>query len=399
MGRTCRSMMRLIFIVRRLDRGGAERQLLELLRRLDKTIFDVSLVCLYPGGALWDEAQSISNIRLRHFERKSRWDLRAIPALWRYLRDSKPDLVHGYMVVANVLALLAKAGGAKVVWGIRATKVDLAHYGHFYRVAFWMESVLSRFPDAIICNSHKAREELGRNGFPMRRMVAIPNGIDVQRFRKDSASRSVVRAQWGVEAEEFLIGIVARIDPMKGHAIFLRAAKQLTLQHPEVRFVIVGSGPESRLRALRELAKHLELGERLIWAGERSDVPAVMSALDLNVSASIFGEGFSNALGEAMACEVPCVATDVGDSARVLGEAGWLVEPGDATGLADRMSKAVHLCRRQPARGSESRRHIEQNFSMERLVESTTAVLCAIGRGTRAEDMFLGRASAEGGDG
>lgn len=371
--------IRLLFIVRSLGRGGAERQLIDLLRRLDKTALDITLVCLYPGGALWDEAQAIPNIRIRHFARRGRWDFRVIPALWRYMRDIKPDVVHGYMDVANVLALLGKLMGAKVVWGIRRSKMDLSHYDYFHRVAFWTESVLSRFADLIICNSHRAIEELGPLGFPIDRMVVIPNGIDLQRFRMDSEARLLVRAEWGVGSEEFLIGLVARIDPIKGHSVFLRAARQVAIRHPEVRFVLVGGGQEALLQTLREQAEHLELGNRLIWAGERSDMSAVLCTLDLVVSAS-FSEGFSNVLGESMACGVPCVATNVGDCARIIGGKGWLAEPGDPDGLAEQICSALRLHRNGGFPHSEIRLHIERCFNMDKLVETTAATLYSVVR-------------------
>lgn len=381
-------MTRLLFVVRSLGRGGAERQLIELLLRLDKTALDITLVCLYPGGALWDEAQSIPNIRIRHFARRGRWDFRVIPILWRYMREIKPDVVHGYMSAANVLALLGKLIGAKVVWGIRASKVDLSHYDYFHRVAFRTEAILSRFADLIICNSQRAREELGRHGFAVNRMVVIPNGIDLQRFRMNSAARAMVRAEWGVGAEEPLVGLVARIDPVKGHWVFLHAARQVVMRHPTVRFVLVGGGQEDRLQALRELALCLKLGDRLIWAGERLDISAVMSALDLLVSAS-FSEGFPNVIGESMACGVPCVATNVGDSARIIGDKGWLAEPGDPDGLADQICSAVRCHRNGGIPHSEIRLHIERYFNMDRLVEATTAALCSVVQDERASRRVL----------
>lgn len=370
-------MTRLVFVIRSLGCGGAERQLVELLKGIDKGKFEVSLVCLYPGGALWDEANCIPGIKVKSLDKKGRWDVRVIPALWSCMRQLKPDIVHGYMGVANTLALFGKLLRAKVVWGIRASKVELSHYDFARRLVRWVELLLSPLPDLIICNSEAGRGEVVASGYPVARTVSIANGIDVQRFRRDSVGREAVRAEWGIGREEFLIGLIARLDPMKGHPVFMAAAQRIVMRHPEARFVVVGDGPEAQRRALRDLARKLRIDERVIWAGQRLDMPAVISALDLSVSASI-GEGFSNALGESMACGVPCVATDVGDSARIVGDLGWVVAPGDEVGLADQISKAMLFCRTPEFHPEIFRRRIVREFSIERLVDATTAALASL---------------------
>lgn len=368
-------MPRLVFIVRRLECGGAERQLVELIKGIDKTRFEVFLLCLYPGGTLWDEANSIPDVRVDHLGKTGRWDVGVFSALWNYLRRVNPNIVHGYMDVANVLALMAKPLGASVVWGIRASKVQLSHYDFVRRIARWAEVSFSRFPDLIICNSEAARRELEVSGYPSGRMRVISNGIDVERFRADPICRQAVRAQWGVGDEEFLIGLVARFDPMKGHKTFMAAANRLVMRQADVKFVMVGEGPEGVLRSLRDIAQELGLAGRVIWAGRRVDMPAVMSALDLSVSASLFGEGFSNSLGESMSCGVPCVATKVGDAENIVGNLGWLVEPGDEVGLAEKLEEALQFCRAGGVRSELVRRRIERDFSVERLVADTSAAL------------------------
>lgn len=366
-------MTRLTFLIRRLDRGGAERQLIELLKGIDKTRFEVNAITLYPGGALWDEACAVQGARVQHLGKRGRWHLQALPALLRAIRQTRPDIIHGYMDVANLLALVARPMGAKVVWGIRASKVDVSVYDRLRRAVHRAETWLSSFPDLIICNSEAARSDLLTRGFPGGRTVVIPNGIDTNRFRSDPGLRRELRTSWGVSPGEFLIGIVGRLDPMKGHAVYLGAARQVAELHPRVRFVIIGKG---RLLSELELrAAQLGLAHRLIWAGERNDVPGVFSALDLSVSASLFGEGFSNVLAESMACGVPCIATDVGDAARILGGRGWLVPPGDVAALGRRMCEAVESCAAGRVRSDLLRERIVTEFSVERLARATESAL------------------------
>jgi glycosyltransferase involved in cell wall biosynthesis len=378
-------VIRILFIIRRLVQGGAERQLVELIRHLDKTRFDITLMCQYSGGALWDEAASIPGVRFEQIGKSGRWDVKFLPRLTACLRRLRPDIVHGYMDVANILALSAKPMGARVVWGIRASKIDLSCYDYLQRAVFHLETWLASFPDLIICNSVAARADVLARRFPPDRTIVIPNGIDTQRFRSDAQQRAEVRSQWQIEPHQFLIGMLARLDPMKGHSTFFAAARLVMARFPEARFVVIGDGPDSYRRELRALAVEDGLSDRLVWAGSRNDVPAVLSALDLSVSASSFGEGFSNSLAEAMACGVPCVATKVGDSAAILGGLGWLAEPDDPSGLAEQICAAREASRRGVVEPAQLRERIQTEFGTQRLAQSTAVAFLALmaGRGKR----------------
>lgn len=367
-------MTHLVFIIRRLERGGAERQLVELMRCMDKSLFRISLIALYPGGPLWEEACSLPGVRLKHLDKRSRWHLNAVGKLVAALREEKPDIVHGYMDVANLLALAAKPMGAKVVWGVRASRLDASRYDYMRRAALRVESLFARFPDLIICNSESGRNHARERGFPMSRTMVIHNGIDTDRFKPDPAARLRVRAEWRVAPEEYLIGVIGRLDPMKGHAVFLTAASLLAARHPRIRFVAVGDGVLRREMEERAASSSLPV----VWAGERSDMPAVLSALDLSVSSSLFGEGFSNVLGESMACEVPCVATDVGDAATILGNLGWLVPPGDPVALAGRISEAMCAWQDGKMRRDVIRERIVDEFSVGKLARKTSDALLAL---------------------
>ena len=197
----------------------------------------------------------------------------------------------------------------------------------------------------------------------------IPNGIDTEWFRSDPEARQRIRTEWGLTESEKLIGLVGRLDPMKDHPTFLRAAAMLSQERGDVRFVCVGDGPTDYRRELSALGKELGLTQRLIWAGVREDIPAVYNALDIVTSSSSYGEGFPNVVGEAMACEVPCVATDVGDSAWIVGETGVVVSPKDPEALA--AGWKTSLARHGSEMALEARLRVEENFSVERLIEQT----------------------------
>ena len=172
-----------------------------------------------------------------------------------------------------------------------------------------------------------------RKCFPSEKTVVVPNGIDTNRFQPAPDLGRQVRADWGVSDREPLIGLVARFDPLKDHRTFLSAAAILAGKRPDLRFACVGDGPADYRTELHELGQSLGLDGRLIWAGERDDMPAVYNALDF-LCLSSFSEGFPNVVGEAMACGKPCVVTDVGDASAIVGNTGIVVPPRDPERLA-----------------------------------------------------------------
>lgn len=376
--------MRVTFIIRRFVYGGAERQLLELLKHLDRTRIAPSVICLYPGGGLWDEVRSIAGLEVLHTGKTSRWDFTALLRIVGHLRRLRPQIVHGYMDVANVIALVGKAIGAKVVWGVRASHVDLRRYDWLHRLAARTEVRLSRAADLAICNSHAGKADAVARGLRAGSMIVIPNGVDTGHFRRDEVVRDAVRQEWKVNPRELLIGLPARLDPMKGHAVFVAAAARVIRRFPQARFVCIGDGAEPVRGELQAQVASCGLADRFIWAGERSDMPRVLSALDIVVSASLFGEGFSNALAEAMACGVPCVATQVGDAELVLGGMGWLAAPDDPSDLALALGSALDAVTAGRVDHSALRSHIENNFSVRMLAQRTAQALEALVAG-RAE--------------
>jgi glycosyltransferase involved in cell wall biosynthesis len=190
-------------------------------------------------------------------------------------------------------------------------------------------------------------------------------------FRPDPDARAGLRSDWGVR-DEALIGLVGRLAEGKGHRTFLEAAGLLARRHPDVRFVIIGGGAPAKGDELELVTLELGLGPRLLWFEFREDMRAIYNALDVLCSAS-HREGFPNVIGEAMACGVPCVVTEVGASAELVGGSGIVVPPGEPALLADALEEMLRrLPSIQPLRIRES---ITSRFSVERCVEATEVAL------------------------
>ncbi len=179
--------------------------------------------------------------------------------------------------------------------------------------------------------------------------------------------------EWGIPSGSRLIGMAGRLDPMKDHATFVRAAQILALRRPDTHFVCVGEGLEPYRSAALATLKSAGLGSRFQWRGQVRDMPAFYSSLDLLTSSSAFGESFSNVAAEAMACGVPCVLTDVGDARDIVGPTGVIVPPRDPEALAEAWE--AMLDRTGPELSAACRQRIEEGFSVERLVTATEQAL------------------------
>lgn len=365
--------MKIMLVTRWLGQGGTERQVVLTANALVARGHDVLLAVFYSGGVL--EVDLDSRVRLIRLEKSGRWDMLGFMVrLRRLMRVERPDVINSYLAIPNLCVSLAALGTRiPVVWGIRSSRMNLEQYDRAAWLGYWLEAKLSRMADAIIANSALAAQQLPHLGYWPDRIVTIANGIDCARFHYQSVKRDEWRHRLGIDPAIPLVGIVARLDPMKDHSTFLAAAAMLVHRLPETQFVCIGDGPLNA--QLCAIAQSHGLTGRIHWLGARTDVEAIYPALDLHVSTSAFGEGFCNALAEAMASEVPCVATDIGDSALILGDACQVIRAGDAVGMVDaweRILKMTPVERR--ALGFAGRQRILDCFSVEVMVDKTLAV-------------------------
>ncbi|HSE76450.1 MAG TPA: glycosyltransferase [Alphaproteobacteria bacterium] len=373
--------MKILFVTRTLSGGGGERQLWSLATGLARLGVSVVIARFYESTS---DPPALSGLRLVGGAKRGRWDFaRFLAGNIALLRRERPDIVHGYLPAANCIAASLKPflPGVKVVFGLRASDVDLARYDALSRAAYRVERWLAGAADMIICNSEAGRVHALALGYPARLMVVIDNGFDTERFRFDEAARRSVRAEWGVRDDEFLIGIVGRLDPMKDHANFLDAFNRVAELRDNARAVVVGDGPRRLRDELYGRAERLGVLSRVVWSPGRTDVEGVYSALDCLCLASAYGEGMPNVIGEAMACGTPVAATDVGDAARLVGGLGEIVPPRDSAALAAAIIRLMNLDDRARAeRITAARRRIVDEFSVTRMVDRTFAALDALAR-------------------
>jgi glycosyltransferase involved in cell wall biosynthesis len=357
-----------------LNYGGAERQLTTLAKALDKEDFDVTVITFYSGGHFEKELEE-SDIRRICLGKRGRWDV--IRFGWRLISQLtrlRPEILHSYLVEPNVIAVLLKPlfPSAKVVWGVRTSNVELKHYDWFTRMNFHIQRFTSRFADLIISNSEAGRDYHLAHGFPADKCIVIHGGVDTELFKPNRKSGRALRAAWGLTDDAVAIGLVGRLDPMKDHPTFLKAAALLSLRKSELWFVCVGNGPEEYEASLRRFAEVQRISQRVIWVGSRADMPSVFNALDI-VCSSSSGEGFPNTIAEAMACGLPCVVTDVGDSALLVGDSGIIVPPNDPPALAQGLAGCLEAL--ASGRSPNTRTVIEEKFTPHQLAKKTSDAL------------------------
>lgn len=355
----------MLHVITTLQTGGAESMLAALVLAKRPGAPAARVVSLLPGGATCDRLRAsgvdVTDLGMT----RGRPSGGALIRLTRLIRAERPHVIQGWMYHANLMATLALALSGRrrrtrLYWGIRCSDMDPGLYGWSFRLAVRACAWLSRVPDAIIANSESGRDYHRRGGYRARCFDVIDNGIDTARFRPDETGRARVRAELGIPADLPLLALVARVDPMKDHAGFLDAFRRLS----GVGALAVGEGTD-RLPELPGLYR----------LGMRSDVPGLLAACDFVVSSSAFGEGFSNTIAEGMACGLPPVATGVGDTARIIGDAGLVVPPRDPAALAAAITALLNEPPSQRAeRGRRARRRIEERFSLSRAVEAFDAL-------------------------
>jgi glycosyltransferase involved in cell wall biosynthesis len=324
-------MATVLHLITDLDTGGAEQMLARLVLRLDPRRHR-SVVVSMTGAGVLSPTLARAGIELFSLEMRRNWpDPRGLARLVRMLRRVRPDIVQTWLYHADLLGLAARAAAGlscRLYWNIRCTETLDADT--IRRLLVWA----SRTPDIVIVNSLAGRRFHESIGYRPRRWVHIPNGCDTAAFRFDATGRQLVREEWGLAPDIVAIGLPARYHPMKDHANFLGAAARLAASRPEAVFILAGPGINPSNKPLAAAIAAHGLSDRIRLLGNRDDMVRVYSALDIATLSSAFGEGCPNVLVEAMSCGIPCVATDCGDAAEVLGPDGVVVPPRDPQALA-----------------------------------------------------------------
>ena len=354
-----------------LNIGGGEMQMVDLVKRIDRSRFRPIVGCLKKEGPLLSVLER-SQVQVEAFPVKGKLlypnSLKQIARLAFFIRREKVKILHTQDLYSHLVGVPAAIlAGVPVI----TNRLDLGHtLNRWHR---WALKLLSVGITKAMANSQGVQRMLvDDERMDPRKIELIYNGVDMDRFRFAAAPAPSPRGALLPEfrPDDRLIGTVANLWPIKGHHILLEAAVRVVAYFPKVRFVLIGMGV--RQKELEARARALSIEKHVLFLGSRQDVPDILSCMEISVLPSL-GEGFSNAILESMAAGLPMVATDVGGNREAIidGETGFIVPPGDPDTLADRLIRLLEDPALGKRMGRAGRLRIEDNFTHDRMVRET----------------------------
>jgi glycosyltransferase involved in cell wall biosynthesis len=360
-------MIKIMHLITDLDTGGGEMMLLKLLQTINLSSFKNVVVSMMDLGTLGSQIESMGiPVYTLNMQRGIPNPL-AFTKLLRIIRNEQPTLLQTWLYHADLMGVLAGTiKGIPVIWNVLCADIDLSKYSFMTSVVFSCCKRLSDKPVAVIVNSTAGLSFHQSLGYNPRSWQVIPNGFDINLFHPNGNARKEFRRELGLSQDSILIGIVARDDPMKDLPNFIYAGGILLKESitNDIHFIMVGRGINQNNQELNSLIENNGWGERFHLLGERGDIPMIMAALDTFCLSSL-SEGFPTVIGEAMACGVPCVVTDAGDSAVIVGDTGKVVPVKNPEALATACLDLINMT--APERlelGKRARERIEQNFNL-----------------------------------
>jgi glycosyltransferase involved in cell wall biosynthesis len=362
----------IIYITTGLSTGGAERMLYNLLSKINRQRFSPAVVSLMDRGTWGDHIESLG---IPVYTMGMKPGIATPAAIWKFLRlvrQLQPDLIQGWMYHANLAAQLASGLSVlktPVVWSIHHSISSLESEKSLTVKIIKLCAYLSWLTAKVVFVSEASKLQHEALGYNRQNNCVIPNGFDTSLFVPSLEEKLAVKAELGLAEKTMIIGVIGRYHPMKDHANFLQAAALLLKTYPDVHFLLIGTGVDRQNTSLIKLIQDLKLGARLHLLGERTDIPRLTAALDISTLASAYGEAFPLVVGEAMSCAVPCVVTDVGDSAWIVSNTGKVVPPKNAEALATAWKELIALDgEERETLGKSARARIVEFFSLDSVV-------------------------------
>lgn len=367
--------MRILHLITGLGRGGAERALFTLLTSGLQNGYENHVVAL-RGEDVYSKKLRENGIQVTCLGVSSNplSLIAALAKLRKICREILPDCIHGWMYHANIVAVvLGLSIGCRVLWNIRNALYDLAYERFSTRCIIVMHRYFGRYVDSIVYNSRLSQMQHQVFGIYGRSSVVIPNGFDVRLWHPSDQIKSDLRSRLDIPQDALVVGHVARFHPMKDHLTFIRAIQKLMRSSQKIFVVFIGKDVGLENPHLHEALAALPL-DQVRFLGDSDAVALMMPSFDVFCLSS-WSEAFPNVLGEAMACGVPCVATDVGDCGYILGDEGWVVPPRNAEALSSVLGDVLALSRAdRVAKGMTGRKRIAEKFSLESTVKAYTCL-------------------------
>ncbi len=367
--------IKVLHIITGLSTGGAEMMLYKLISKMDRNYFDVCVVSLTDIGPVGEKIKKL-NIPVVAVGMKRGWksffSFSGFFKLLKIVKNYKPDIIQTWMYHSDLIGgLVGKILKIPVIWNIRHSNLDPKCNK---KTTIWTAKICAKFskilPKKIICCSYASKNVHSKLGYDESKMVVIPNGFDLDIFFPDRKAREKVRKELGINDKIIVIGFAARFDSQKDHKNFFESAKIVHKIYPNVHFLLCGDGISWENKKLTEWIEKSGVKKVTHLLGRRDDMKNIYNSIDIFCSSSC-GEGFPNVIGETMACEIPCVATNVGDSAIIIKDAGFVVPPKNPEALSKAIIKIIEIGEeKRKELGKKARDRIKKNYSIEKIVKN-----------------------------
>ena len=372
---TVNTKVKVMHLITGLEHGGAENMLCKIVQNIPREHVDCSIVSLTTIGPVGEKLRS-KGLLVESIEAKPGKipTLRQTAHLIQIVYRIKPDIIQGWMYHGNLAATIIGVfctSCPRVLWNIRQSIGTLRNERPLTRGIIRFSALISKLPHTIIYNSRESIEQHEAIGFCRSRSWFVPNGFELQEYSPEMADIQKLRQELDLEEGTYIVTHVARYHSKKDHKTFFEAANLVLQRRRDVKFVAVGRRVTPENTELWTRVKFLDLERHMDLLGERRDIPQILASSDLFVSSSAWGEGFPNTIGEAMASGTPCVVTDVGESAFIVGETGFVVEPQTPSVLADVILGYMEMdADHRRDLGIKARKRIQENYSIEKIAQA-----------------------------
>ena len=363
--------MKIVHIITGLGDGGAEHVLFKVCKY---DIANKHLVISLKGPGKYSSLLNKLGIKV-YCLNISFFSIHKFFFLIKLLRSLKPDIVQTWLVHADFLGSIAArlAGINNILWNVRYSNIEI---GKAKLTTILIIKILSKLsyliPKFILIVSRKAKKIYEIVGYNKNIFKFIPNGFDLSILKINKIQKKNFLKKIDIKKNIPLIGNVARYDPQKDHLNLLKALSIIRLKKINFFCILIGSNIDQNNIDLVNIIKKLNLHKNVILLGRNDNIPQVMNGLDLHVLSSCYGEGFPNVIAEAMACGTPCIATDVGDAAFIIGKTGWVVPPKNPIKLSGAIENALFEfgSKKWDNKCVKSRLTIKEKFSINKMLNS-----------------------------
>lgn len=367
--------VKVIHIISGLHVGGAEMMLYRLLQ--NTSYQEAVVVSLKSEGKVSTMIREL-NIPVYHLGlTRNPFSLSNLSELTRLIEKYQPHVVQSWLYAADLLGgYIVKRNNRPIVWNIRQSETAWVakqwHIACMQRLSAFLSKGL---PDKIVYCAHTAKKSHQAIGYRKQDSLVVANGVDTDRFVRNQSVRERIRKQWGIDDDTKAIGMVGRYDVLKNQHRFLRVFSKVLQQFEQpLKAVLIGRGINEDNDALVQDIKRLGLEKHCLLLGESSEIPEIMNGLDIHLLTSD-NEGWPNVLAEAMSCELPCIATKVGDVAEILGSAEYVVHVDNENEMVNACNKLLAMNNQQLRKiGEQHRQRVIEHFSLSKTVSDYDAL-------------------------